>query len=179
LVVAHWGNFEIVFDACVEALIDGEAADGKVRDVSGWREKKFRRRWELLKDVSMNWLATWNQAGAEKLLPVLERAAHLHSRRNLIAHGIYGYTIPPNSSVATDCYARSLKTGKKFFFDLDVLKKLYHDISHCTADLLIVFQSIGKVEGPFMVVSDAEILRAYRETIHPWNPNANKRPGAI
>jgi hypothetical protein len=179
LVIAHWGNFEIVFDACLEGLIAGKVANGKVREVAGWKERKFKRRWELFRDICKEWLIAWDESGANDLLSILDRASHLHSRRNLIAHGIYGYTIPPMSSVATNCFARTLKTDEEFFFDLDVLKKLYHDISHCTGDLLVAFKTFGEVEGPFLLVPDSEILRIYRESTHPWNPNPKRRPDTI
>lgn len=179
LVVAYWGNFEVVFDACLEGLIAGEVADGKVRETTGWRRQKFKNRRKLFKDICDEWLVSWNPVAAAKLTLILDSASHLHSRRNLIAHGTYGYSIPAQSSVAQGCYAFSTATSEKMPFDEHVLKKIYHDISHTTADLVDTFQSIGKIEGPFYALPDSEILRIYRETVHPWNPNPARRPDAV
>ena len=93
----------------------------------------------------------------------------------MIAHGTYAYTIPPMSSLAANCRAVNQETGELMPFDGDVLKKLYHDISHLTADLIMTFRLFTTVEGPFFALPDTEILRAYRETNHPWHPNPRKR----
>jgi hypothetical protein len=179
LVVAYWGNFEVVFDFCLEGLIAGEVADGKTRETSRWKHQNFKNRRKLFKEICDGWLTAWKPEAAQKLISILDSASHLHSRRNLIAHGTYGYSIPAKSSVARDCYAFNNSTKEKMLFDERILKKIYHDISHLTADLINAFQSFGEVEGPFYMLPDAEILRVYRETVHPWNPNPKKRPGVV
>ncbi|AEJ01167.1 hypothetical protein Nit79A3_1332 [Nitrosomonas sp. Is79A3] len=176
LIVAYWGNFEVIFDSCLEGLIIGEIDDGKVRETKGWKHKGFKKRRELFKDICDEWLASWDPAAAAKLTSIIDSASHLHSRRNLIDHGTYGYTIPAQSSIAKGCYAYSNATEEKMPFDEHILKKIYHDISHTTANLVRTFSSFGKVEGQFHTLPDSEILRIYRETTHPWNPNPAKRP---
>ena len=179
LVVAYWGNFEVVFDVCLEGLIAAESADGKVRETAGWKTKSFKKRRKLFKAICDEWLAGWKPDTASELVSLMDSASRLHSRRNLIAHGTYGYSIPAHSSVAKDCYAFSHSTKERMPFDELVLKEIYHDISHMTADLVKAFQSIGNVEGPFLAVPDEEILRIYGETVHPWNPNPKLRPDTV
>lgn len=179
LVVAYWGSFEVLFDSCLEGLIAAEVADGKTRETSRWRRQNFKARRKLFKEICDEWLATWKPEEAKKLVSILDSASHLHSRRNLIAHGTYEYSIPAHSSFARNCFASNNSTNEKMEFDERILKKIYHDISHLTADLIITFESFGEVKGPFRMLPDAEILRIYRETVHPWNPNPKKRSGAV
>lgn len=175
LVVAYWGSFETIFDAMLSALIEGEQADGVDRDAGNWRRKSFKHRRKLLKDVCTRWLSTWDSTAAEKIKTIADTAGDISRKRNLIAHGTYSYTVLARSSSAVSCRAINHKTGDELMFDLDVLKKLYHDISHLAADLLIAFQSLGEVHSSFVTIPDEEILRLYRETEHPWNPNPKKR----
>ena len=177
-VIAYWGNFEVVFDSCLGGLLAGESADGKAREATNWKRQSFRLRRKLFQGICNEWLATWQPTAANELLRILETAATLHPKRNLIAHDTYGYTIPPYSSVATNCYAYSHSTGEKLHFDEEVLKKLYHDVSHLTADLIQAFRSFGQIEGPHHLIPDAEVLRIYRDSVHPWNPDPSKRPNA-
>lgn len=176
LVVAYWGNFEVVFDACLSGLIADELADGRVRDNTNWKYRSFKKRRLLFINICREWVATWKPEVADQLVAVVDASAPLQAKRNLIAHGTYSYTIPPNSSVATDCYAVKQATGEKMPFDQDVLKALYHEISHLTADLVNAFRAIAKIEGPFHAIPDDELLRVYHDTIHPWNPDPSKRP---
>ncbi len=176
LVIAHWGNFETVFNACLSGLIDGEKADGGSRDTDGWQRHRFKSRRRLFKDICSEWLVSWRPAEADVLKGLADRAGDLGWKRNLIAHGSYGYTILPHSSEVTNCRAVNQGTGDEFRFDADILKKLYHDISHMTADLVIAFKCFGEIEGPFHALPDTEILKVYRESIHPRNPNPKKRP---
>lgn len=175
LVVVHWGTFELTFDRCLGALIAGEAADGRARDTKGWEARGFKKRRELFKTICSEWLMTWKPEAAQELIDLLDKASSLHVDRNLIAHGTYGFTVPPHSAVATDCYAFSAASGRKLRFDEDSLKKLYHDISHLTADVMFIFNRFAKVSGGPMLVADDEVLRIYRETDHPWNPNPARR----
>jgi hypothetical protein len=177
-VVAYWGNFEVHFNICLGALIAGESADGKARETKNWRYHSFKKRRALFIAICEQWLATWKPEAAGDLRKILDLAAELQPKRNLIAHGSYGYTIPPLSSSAVGCYAINHATREKLSFDEDVLKKLYHDISHLTADLVTVFKSIGQVEGTFHTIPDDEIIRIYNTTIHPWNPDPRLRPGS-
>lgn len=179
LIIAYWGNFEVVFDSCLNGLIEGEKLDGRERETSGWEKRSFKKRRKLFRNICDDWLSEWKPEEAKKIIPILESASHLRSRRDVIAHGTYGYIMPSYSSTATDFYAKNNSTGEKMPFDERILKKLYHDISHVTADLIFTFQSIGKVKGPFYAIPDADLLRIYRETEHPWNPNPRKRPDGI
>ena len=175
LVVAYWGNFESAFDVCLAALIEGEASDGGARDVAGWGRSEFKRRRRLFKDICGEWLAQWAPNEAQTLAALCDTAGDLSAKRNLIAHGVYSYTIPAMSSVATNCIAVNVASGERLPFDEYVLKKIYHDIAHMTADLMITSGKIGEVTGPFRSLPDTELLRAYRETTHPWNPKPNRR----
>jgi hypothetical protein len=167
LVIAYWGNFEVAFDACLAALISGESADGGTRDTSNWNRRRFKRRSSLFKKICSEWLSTWKAVEAKKLATIADRAGDLHWRRNMIAHGVYSYTIPPYSSVATNCRAINHESGDEMPFDEHVLKKLYHDISHLTAELIMTLKTFCSVEGPFLALPDTEVLRVYRETNHP------------
>jgi hypothetical protein len=40
-----------------------------------------------------------------------------------------------------------------------------------------VFRSIGQVEGQFIAIADDELIRIYKTTVHPWNPDPKLRPG--
>ncbi len=113
------------------------------------------------------------------MLEILDSTTELYLKRNLIAHGNYAYTIPALSSEAMDCYAYSITKKEKMYLDEAVLRTLHHDISHLTADLVIAFSLIAKVEGlPFTIVPDSEVLRIYHDSVHPWNPDPTKRPPA-
>jgi hypothetical protein len=94
----------------------------------------------------------------------------------MIAHGVYGYSIPAGTSDAIQCKAVNHKTGEEFPFDENALKKLHHDISHLTADLLLTFSRLVKIEGPWLAFSDTHLLQASRESTRPQNPNPDKRP---
>lgn len=177
--MAYWGNFEVIFDSCLNGLIQGERLDGRERKTSGWEQLSFKKRSKLFKEICNEWLYAWKSDEAKKLNAILDAASHLRARRDIIAHGTYGYTIPPHSSIATNCLAINNKTKEKMPFDEHTLKKIYHDISHLTADLIFTFQKIGKVNGPFHAIPDSEILQIYRDTVHPWNPNTKKRPDKI
>lgn len=177
LIIAHWGNFERHFDICLQALIAGEVADGGTREVQ--LSRQFKRRRALFKEICTEWLAGWRPEEAKSLCQIADTAGDLSWKRNLIAHGQYAYTIPPQSSLATNCRASDTESGKEFSFDADTLVKLYHDISHLTADLVSTFKAFGHVEGDFHTMPDAEVLRTYRETVHPWNPNPKKRPSPV
>lgn len=174
LVIAHWGNFERHFDICLEGLRAGEAADGVARGEQNFRQ--FKRRRIVFKEICSEWLSSWRPEEAKALCQIADTAGDLSWKRNLIAHGQYTYSIPSKSSLATDCRAIDTESGKQFAFNADILAKLYHDISHLTAELMLTFKAIGTIEGDFHTIPDSEILRIYRETVHPWNPNPNKRP---
>jgi len=179
LVIAHWGNFEVTFDHCLAALIEAEAVAVGARDPKHWKFSSFKKRRKLFRDICNEWLAKKKPVAATRLLEILDSTPHLHRQRNMIAHGNYSYTIPPLSSEAKDCYAYNGDKQEKMRFDEAILRTLHHDISHLTADLVIGFRLIGKIEGmPFVLISDVELLRIYRDTIHPWNPDPAKRPNA-
>lgn len=174
--MAYWGNFEALLDIFLAALIEGESADGRVRNVKNWKRRSYKQRRELFVAICHEWVATWKPESADQLAQLVESSVALHAKRNLIAHGNYSYTIPPRTSVATECYAVNHTTGEKMYFDSDVLKALYHAISHLTTDLMTAFRAVAQIEGPFHAVSDDEILRIYRDSVHPWNPDPSKRP---
>ncbi len=175
LVVVYWGNFEVVFDSCLQALIEGEASDGGKQRTSKWRRQSFKVKSQLFRAIVTEWVSTWNTQTAAQLVDLLDASLKLQKRRNMIAHGTYGYSIPPMSSVAESCYAINNSTGEKLPFDEIVLKEIYHGISHLTADLVLAFKTIGKVEGQVDARKDDELLRIYRETVHPWNPDPRLR----
>ena len=177
LVVAHWGNFEVSFDYVLNTLIDAESADGSARDTKHWKTSNFKKRRKLFRGICSEWLKKKKPEVAARLLDVLDSTGTLHWQRNMIVHGNYSYTILPASSQACDCYAYNAGKSEKMRFDEAVLKKLCSDISHLTADLVIAFGQIAKIDRmPFSLISDSEILHAYRDSIHPWNPDPAKRP---
>lgn len=175
-IIAHWGQFEMVFTAHLGALINAEAKDQGHRQTEGWERAQFKRRRQLFKAVCSEWVAGWAKDQSIALLAICDRAGDLARKRNLIAHGAFKATLLPHSSSAVDCKVENTETGEIFKFDEYALKKLYHDISHLTADLLLVGNSIGKITNPPATLPDEQILRVYRETIHPWNPSPNRRP---
>lgn len=177
LVVALWGNFEVAMDQFLGLLIDAEALDGSARDTKHWKNSNFKKRRRILRDICNEWLAKKNPDVAARLLGILDSTGHLHWQRNMIVHGNYGYTILASSSQTSDCYAYNGERSEKLRFDEAVLKRLCSDISHLTADLVIAFGEIAKINSmPFAVISDSELLRIYRDTTHPWNPDPAKRP---
>lgn len=174
-IIAHWGMFESAFDATLASLIEGERDDGGTRDTALWRRQKFKRRRKLFCAICKEWLSGWKPESATALKTLIDRSGDIATKRNLIAHGSYAYSIAPYSDLATNCRAINQETGEQFDFDLEVLKKLRQDISHLTADLLTEFQKFGAVEGMPPMIEDAELQRIYRDTEHPWNPNPAKR----
>jgi hypothetical protein len=179
LVIATWGQFEETFDAALCALISGESQDGGHRNTGEWQNTKFKRRQELFKSICAEWLASWRPNEATSLNDLLGRAADLHWRRNMIAHGRFVYSILPHSSTASNFRAISVRKNREMPIDEEKLKKLHHDIAHLTGELAVTFKRIGTFEGPVPVFADDDFLRIYRETIHPWNADPNKRSTAV
>lgn len=175
LVIAYWGNFEIAFDTCLKWLITEEQADGSIRDVAGWQRRQFESRRKLFKEICNEWLSTWRPKEAVDLIQIVDKSADLSAKRNNIAHGTFQYTILPYSSTVTNILALNHSNGKPWPFDVMKLKKLYHDISHLTAELFECFSEFAQMQGQPILFEDKELLRVYRETIHPWNPNPKKR----
>ncbi|WP_226636475.1 hypothetical protein [Brevundimonas poindexterae] len=176
LIIAHWGQFERLFAVAIDAMLRAEAADGIARDwVRDSKRTSFKTRCRLLKDLCREWLAIKRPEQAKALMGIIDRASSLASKRNLIAHGSYAYAIEPHSSTVTNCRAVDHDTGKEMAFDETVLKKLYHDIAHETAELWFTLRSFCTIDGQLWTFEDAEILRIYRETDHPWNPNPNRQ----
>jgi hypothetical protein len=176
LIVAYWSNFEVVFDACLAGLVSAEHASGGNRNSDKWKQKSVKDRRVLFKSICKEWLATRKPEEAAALCKICDMSGDLHRSRNLITHGVFSYSVLPHSSDVTNCKAVNHETGDEMPSDAESLIKLRHDISHLTADLIITFDSIGQVQGPFQLIPDAEILRIYRDTVHPWNPNPKKRP---
>lgn len=177
LVVAYWGTFENVFNCILRDIIEGEANDGGTRNTAGWFGSEFRRRRELFKAICREWLASWKPEEAKLLADLCDRAGDLRWKRDMIAHGVYGYTILPGSNIATDCHALNEKTGDKMPFDEYSLLKLYHDISHMTADLVLISVSCAETaKGQFLAVPDTEILRVFRETNRQNRATSDKPP---
>lgn len=164
LVTVYWGNFEIAFDACLNGLVEGEKADGGSRDTSGWQGSEFKRRRELFKAICTEWLATWRPEDAKLLCSIIDRSGDLRWKRDMIAHGRFTFTMPPNSREAVNCRAINPRSGQEMPFDDYELRKLYHDIAHNTAELVLAFRNFGSVEGDFLALPDEQILQVFRET---------------
>jgi hypothetical protein len=175
LVIAYWGHLEMALNQALKGLIDAEAADNVARDTAGWQRLPFRKRKRLFKAICREWVSTWNAPVAAELGKIADKASSLARKRNMIAHGTYAFTLLAHSSTAEKCRAINYETGEEMFFDSDVLQRLWHDISHLTADLILEMSKIAEIQGLFHALPDTEILRIYRETNHPWNPNPNKR----
>ena len=109
---------------------------------------------------------------------VANRALELHWQRNVIVHGSYGAVIAPYSDHAT-FYAEGFRRKEPVRIELnhDVLEQLWHDISHLGGALFDAFSQIGTIEGVWPTLLDTDILRVYRESHHPWNPNPDRIPG--
>src|SRR6185436_16744972 len=108
-------------------------------------------------DICASWVQSWDAEAAIKLALLADTAGDLHYKRNMIAHGTYVYTILAQSSNATNFRAVDAD-GNEMPFDTDILTKLYHDISHLAGDLIMKFEVIGEVKGPFFAFPDTEIL---------------------
>lgn len=166
-IIAHWGNFETLFNLCLKGLVEGEARDKITRDVEGWTRLAFKRRRKLFKAICREWVREWDCPHADALISIVDRSGSLANKRNMIAHGTFTFAMLPHSRLAVECRAINYETGEKMPFDELVLKKIHHDISHLTADLLHEFRKHSSIEGPFLTLPDAEILRIFRETNHP------------
>ena len=129
-IIAYWGMFEINFNNALSALVEAKQAEGVTRNTPNFTRQRFKTRRKLFKSICEEWLATWDAETAAMLCVIADTAGDLAKKRNMIAHGVYTYTIPPMSSFATDCVAIDTETGDRFPFDEFVLKKLYHDIAH-------------------------------------------------
>lgn len=176
LVIAYWGAFEMLFDTCLDLIISSEASDGKVRNTAGWKRKGFRGKAKIFKEICHEWISTRNPQLNDDIISIIDKSLELSMYRNTIAHGAFSYTIPAYSSKGINVKAYNSTTQHDWPFNVDTLKELYHDISHICADLLRSFSSFAKIDGPICTIDDAEVVRIYRETIHTWNPDPQKRP---
>ena len=171
--VAHWGTFEVEMNKLIAALL---AAIPKV--VPGWERLGFTKRKKLLVDLIKAHLEGTIPEAAKRYRAMLGMAADLYWRRNLVAHGQYRVTFPPAGPNAPTFWAEGVHNGKTVQISIDAptLEKLWHDIAHLGGELRAIAALHGSVEGWPWTFPDKEILRVYRESIHPWNPNPDKRP---
>jgi len=165
-IIVYWGQFEILFDTCLRALIERERQDDQIRHTYGWEKFSFKRRKELFKEIVKDVIHSKKPKSAKALLEIIDKSSDLRSKRNLIAHGHFGYTMLAQSEDVVDCFAIDTRTGNKMPFDRYVLIKLYHDIAHLTADLMTVVREIGHLDVPIWTLPDTQILQAVRNHNH-------------
>lgn len=176
LIIAHWGQFEHLFDKFLEGLIRGEKADNGTRQTEGWEGSEFKRRRELFKAICQDWLLPWQAKPAKVLIDLCATAGDLRWQRDMIAHGTYAYTIPPMSSHAVNCRAVNERTGQVMPFDEHTLTKLHHDIAHLAADMLLTFKEFSVVENDWVVtLPDTQLLELFRETNRRFRAEQDKK----
>lgn len=164
LVIAQWGQFETVFNACLDGLVNGEQLDGVGRETNNWQGDEFRRRRELFKTICTEWLSTWRPDEAKVLCQLCDTAGDLRWKRDMIAHGTYSFTLPPRTALATNCHAINHRSGQVMPFDEHILTKLHHDIGHLTGDLLFTFKRFAEIDAPIVALPDTQLLQVFRET---------------
>jgi hypothetical protein len=176
LVIAYWGHFEFIFDRCLEGLVEADAEINPGRETSAWKKNNFRSRRQLFRTLCLETLAPKFEDEAKKLILLDQRVGDLHWRRNMLAHGQYEYSLLPHSSKATNFRARNPRNNKVMPFTLDTIKKLHHQISHLSADLITIFSVFSKIEGDFHTFPDTELLEAYREWKTHHDPTTAHKP---
>jgi hypothetical protein len=158
----------VLFDICLGALVRAVDSDGQRQTSDKWKYSSYKARRKLFASICRDWLKLKFPENSDRLLELLDTSDKLLWQRNIITHGNYGYTIPPNSSNVVNCRAYSMDRNETLYFDEKILKTIHHDISHLTADLFIEFKKIALLEGcPFIIFSDSELLKIHRDTFHP------------
>ncbi len=160
LVIAYWGNFEALFDACLGCMIEQERLKGGERDTANWQRSAFKKQRRIFKEICSDFISIRYPETAKEVFRIIDNCSNLHQKRNMIAHGTYNYTVLPHSSEITDFRAFD-KKGNSMIFNEYILKELYHDISHITADLIIAFQNHGELSGPCFLFQDSEMLKVF------------------
>jgi hypothetical protein len=162
-IVVYWGAFEVRMDSLIETISD------RMRRPSppGWRRMSFKKRKELFRDTMREYTKSMFPILTKVFDDICATSADLHWRRNLVAHGYY--ELIPNGVLDEDgsqgikFVANGEVNGRKTSINVDLptLDKLWHDISHLNADLLVaITQMGGKVSSIDLVIPDIDVLQA-------------------
>ena len=173
LVAAHWGTFEVELNKLIDAIFRALG-----RDEPGWQRLGFSRRKKLFVDLVKQNLEGTFPVAAANYRKLAGDAADLYWRRNVVVHGFYRVTFPPAGPDSPQFWAEGVHNKKEVRVSIDepTLQQLWHGIAHLTGGLRATANLHGTADGWPWTLPDTEILRIYRESIHPWNPNPDKRP---
>ncbi len=161
-IAVQWGAFEERMD-----MIVGTTLAGYGRDEKGWKQRSFRKRSKLYKDLMVEYSTTYCPNETAALRAVAADASQLHWRRNIVVHGIV--EIHGDGSGAHQPAARftahGSHNGKMVALPLDVetLSKLWHDIAHLGGALMMAYFRMGGALVPGksqeLIVADADLLQ--------------------
>lgn|GEM_PF-3551629 len=160
LVVTYWGTFEQVFDKALASLLKLHLEAGGQNEVPNWQALSFKSRAKLFRALCRGTLATGNPDLAKTLATLAARAVRYSGQRDALVQGRFTQTHLLEPETMNKAQARQQKTNELLEFDVNDLKRLFHNISHLTIDFVNTFSALEKIAGEFYVVPDGQILKA-------------------
>jgi hypothetical protein len=162
LVVSYWGVFEQVFDKALSALLKMHVDSGAPNEAPNWQTLSFKSRAKLFRGLCKDTLSNEHEALGKSLATLVARAVRYSNQRETLVQGRFTQTYAVESDAAHKCQAHHQKTNEPLEFDVDDLKRLFHNISHLTIDFVNLFSELERIVGEFYTVPDAQILKANR-----------------
>lgn len=103
-----------------------------------------------------------NEGTQVELLRLIDHSEGLARQRHTIVHGQYSFVFPAKSNTVHATATNTDKHGELVFpLDDDNLHRLWHDMCHLTADLIILVSKIGGITNPPPVFRDEQLLAMF------------------
>jgi hypothetical protein len=147
-----WSLVELQLDQLIKALL--EASHTSAPD--GWERRDFKKRKELCRDLAKTFFAGASSV-ISHLCTILDTAANLHWRRNIILHGTLSVTLtamqdPGRVWIEATLSAHSRRySGTTLVFNTSDVEDLFYEIGHVSG-LLNQFMTVG--DAPSSIASD-------------------------
>ncbi len=146
-----WSLIELQLDQLIEALLKASQATRPDR----WERRDFKKRKALCRDLAKTFFAGASSV-ISHLCEILDAAADLHQRRNIILHGKLSVTLtamqdPGRVWIEATLSARSRRYDKTLVFNTSDVEDLFYEIGHVSG-LLNQFMTVGDV--PSSIASD-------------------------
>lgn len=158
LVIAYWGTFENQVDSL---LAGGFLAEGIEPD--SWRRRRYAERMDMLTDL-IGRLRGTDSEDAQAFQRIRGRAANLHFKRNIVAHGTYRMRMKAHSSLTT-FWAEKEVRGRLRTIEMSepALSELWHDIAHLLATFMLAASKFSVFDGFCPVLEDTYLLEAFEK----------------